>query len=153
MTRQQKYPETGTFHYHNQNPKNRLTGDCIIRAISRAMGLPYERVLFELAYMSSETGYSMGDKKNIDKYMEYYGWKRFNQPKFRNGKKYTGDQFCIAQQSILYGDGNTGNWEIYPSDRIVAKIGGHHIVAIVDGKVNDTWDSTDGCIGVYWAKP
>ena len=39
MTRQQKYPETGTFHYHNQNPKNRLTGDCIIRAISRAMEL------------------------------------------------------------------------------------------------------------------
>ena len=138
MTRQQKYPETKTFHYHNQNPKNRVTGDCLIRAISRGLDLPYDRVLFELAYMSSETGYSMGDNKNIDKYMEYYGWKRFSQPRKDNGKKYTGKEFCqkLAERGKRY----------------VANIGGNHIVAIVDCKVNDIWDSTRGCIGNYWAK-
>ena len=36
--------------------------------------------------------------------------------------------------------------------RYIAHIGGHHIIAIVDKKVNDTWDSTDGCIGNYWTK-
>lgn len=31
-------PETSTFHFHNENPKGRRTGDCVIRAIARATG-------------------------------------------------------------------------------------------------------------------
>ena len=55
-----------------------------------------------------------------------------------NGKKYTGEEFCreVAIKSRRY----------------VANIGGHHVVAIVDKKVHDIWDSTDGCIGNYWVK-
>ena len=34
----------------------------------------------------------------------------------------------------------------------VANIGGNHTVCIKNGKVHDTWDSTDGCIGNYWVK-
>ena len=30
----------------------------------------------------------------------------------------------------------------------IAHIGGNHIVAIVDGKVNDIWDSTNGVLGI-----
>ena len=35
---------------------------------------------------------------------------------------------------------------------IIANIGGHHIVAILDGKVHDIWDSTYKCIGNVWVK-
>ena len=30
--------ETATFHFHNENPKGRRTGDCVIRAIGKASG-------------------------------------------------------------------------------------------------------------------
>lgn len=37
MKRQEKYPETRTFHFHNANPKNRITGDCVTRALCTAL--------------------------------------------------------------------------------------------------------------------
>ena len=150
MTRQQKYPDTATFHYHNQNPKNRITGDCAIRAISLATEIPYNDVVMGLAKMQCITGYDAVDC--IGRYMESIGWRKHKQPRYEDGSKFTGNGFCTAQQSLLFGDGNTGNWNIYPDRRIVANIGGHHMVAIIDGKVNDIWNSTGGCIGNYWTK-
>jgi len=42
--------------------------------------------------------------------------------------------------------------EAYTEETVIANIGGHHIVAIIEGRVWDTWNSTDGCIGNYWTK-
>ena len=36
MRRQDKYPDTEVFHYFNANPKNRITTDCVVRAICLA---------------------------------------------------------------------------------------------------------------------
>ena len=33
----------------------------------------------------------------------------------------------------------------------VANLGGNHTVCIKGGKVLDIWNSTEGCIGNYWA--
>lgn len=137
MTRQQKYPETSTFHYHNQNPRNRITTDCVIRAISTATGIPYNQVVMEMAELQCRTGYDDGDAKLYDKYLSYKGWAKRPQPRKDDGTKYTGKEFC---ERARY------------NDRYVANIGGHHVVAIVNGKVWDIWDSTDGCIGNYWIK-
>ena len=37
--------ETATFHFHNENPKGRRTGDCVIRAIARASGDSWDDTL------------------------------------------------------------------------------------------------------------
>ena len=138
MTRQDKYPETRTFHYYNANPKNRITTDCVIRAVATALDQDYNMTVIELAEMQCDIGYDDGDVKLYDKYLQSKGWVRHKQPRKANGKKYTGKEFCLklAKKDVRY----------------VANIGGHHIVAIVDGKVNDIWDSTEGCIGNYWTK-
>jgi hypothetical protein len=146
MTRQSKYPETSTFHYYNANPKDRITTDCLIRAISTATEIPYNQVVMELAELQCKTGYDFGDKKTYDKYLESKGWHKCRQPRKRDNTKYTGEEWCRLLQR--------GKDLPFSSDypRMVAIIGTHHIVAIVDGKVWDTWDSTDGCIGNYWVK-
>lgn len=138
MTRQQKYPETSTFHYHNENPHNRITGDCTYRAIARATGIPYNKVVKDGAELHIKTGFPVDDSKGMEKMMELYGWVKHPQPRKANGNKYTGREFCeqIASKKLRY----------------LARIGGHHVIAIVDGKVNDIWDSTDGCIGNYWTE-
>lgn len=151
MTRQQKYPDTDTFHYHNQNPKNRITGDCAIRAISTGTGIPYNEVVMGLARLQCETGYDAD--KCIDKYMKSVGWVKQKQPRKDDGTKYTGADFC-RWLSVNYGKGQIGD--------IVCNIGGHHMVAIKptnsgDGincryKVHDIWNSTYKCIGNYWTK-
>lgn len=137
-TRKEKYPETTAFHYNNVNPKNRLTGDCVFRAFTLAMEQDYNTTVMEMAELMCKTGYSLNDKKGEEQYLKLKGWTKHKQPKKANGTKYTGEEFCR-----LIVDKNK---------RYIAHIGGHHIVAIVNGKVNDTWNSTDGCIGNYWTK-
>jgi hypothetical protein len=137
MKRQDKYPETSTFHYHNANPKNRITTDCVIRAISTATKIPYTQVVMEMAEMQCKTGYDDGDAKLYDKYLQSKGWVKHKQPRKLDNTKYTGEEFCKKAR----------RYENY-----IANIGGHHVVAIVNAKVWDIWDSTDGCIGNYWTK-
>ena len=142
MKRQDKYPETSTFHYYNANPKGRMTGDCVIRAISTAMERPYNDVYEELFQFSLKNGYMLNDKKCYEKYLESKGWIKNAQPRKKDNTKYTGKEFCEEIQTHRH----------WYSPYIIAHIGGHHIVAIMFGKVNDTWDSTWGSIGNYWEK-
>lgn len=142
MTRQEKYPDTATFHWHNANPKNRITTDCVIRALSTALEIPYVQVVMELAEMQCKTGYDDGDVKLYDKYLELKGWEKHKQPRKEDNTKYTGKEFCKRVQKF----------KDYYRPRMIAHLGGGHIVAIIRGKVWDTWDSTDGCIGNYWER-
>lgn len=137
MKRQEKYPDTPTFHYHNANPHNRITTDCVIRAISTATEIPYNQVVMELAELQCETGYDDGDMKLYEKYLKSKGWVKHQQPRKGDNTKYTGKEFCERARTY---------------ENYIANIGGHHIVAIVGGKVWDTWNSTGGCIGNYWTK-
>jgi hypothetical protein len=145
MKRQEKYPETSTFHYYNANPKSRITGDCRIRAICTACEAPYNQVVMDLAKIQCETGYDQCCNQGIDILMKQYGWEKCRQPRKLDNTKYTGKEFCKQIREGLYIDGK-------PLNRLVANIGGNHIVAIIDGKVWDIWDSTGGCIGNYWVK-
>ena len=146
-TRQEKYPETRTFHYYNANPKNRITGDCTFRAICTALEQSWEQTVMEMAELSCRTGYAINDSKGIERYLKEKGWIKHPQPRKTNNTKYTGKEFCKwIKEDIVWA---TNGEQL---KRIVANIGGGHIVAIIDGKVNDTWDSTDGCIGNYWTK-
>ena len=101
MNRQEKYSNTETFYYYNRNPKNRLTTDCVIRAISTALEIPYEKVLREMAEVQIDTGYDMSSPKCIDLYLKKKGWIKCAQPRKHNGKKFTGKEFCEVQQKWL----------------------------------------------------
>jgi len=138
MTRQQKYPDTAFFHFYNANKHNRFTSDCVIRAISTAAEIDYNQVVLEMAVLQCKTGYDMSENKLIDMYLSLKGWTKQKQPRKIDNTKYTGAEFCSSLA--------------YRNKRYIANIGGHHIVAIVNAKVYDTWDSTDGCIGNYWTK-
>lgn len=136
MKRQEKYPNTDTFTYYNANPKNRITCDCMFRAISAATGLAWEECV-KLYYSTVIESY-YADEKALDKLLQKLGWEKHKQPRKPDNTKYTGTEFCrqIAETDVNY----------------IANIGSNHTVAIIDGKVHDIWDSTDGCIGNYWTK-
>ena len=152
MKRKNKYPDTTTFHYFNANPKNRITGDCRIRAIAVACDVPYNQVVMDLAQIQCDTGYDQTTNQGLNILLKKYGWVKRKQPRKCDNTKYTGKEFCdyLYQYSdrsfIPYIDGN-----------VVATIGGHHMVAFVKEETSeyrcyDIWDSTNGCIGNYWVK-
>ena len=136
MRRQDKYPETPTFHYYNANPHKRITGDCTIRAVCTGLDIAYYDCMDMLVDMSKKTGYSISSKENVAKLLAEKGIFMQKQPRKFDNTKYTGVEFCkkIAEKEKRY----------------IAHIGGGHMVAIVDKKVQDIWNSTDGCIGNYW---
>lgn len=142
MKREDKYPNTSTFTFYNANPKNKYTTDCIIRAISTATGIPYNDVVMDLAKLHCKTGIM----EPYDKYLASLGWIKHAQPRKYDNTKYTGKEFCEFIQR------HDNDNPTYPLNKVIAHIGGHHIVAIIDGKVHDIWNSTDGCIGNYWTK-
>lgn len=144
-SRQEKYPDTHVFHFHNANPRNRITGDCRIRAISVACEVPYNQVVMDLAKIQCETGYDQCCGQGIDILMKQYGWEKQKQPRKWDNTKYTGKEFCEEIREGLSFNGKD-------MSRIMANIGANHEVAIIDGKVWDHWNSTGGCIGNYWVK-
>lgn len=145
MKRQDKYPDTSTFRYYNANPKNRITGDCVVRAVSTATGIPYNEVVMGMAEIWCKT--AKDPFYDVDEYMKSIGWVKHKQPRKWDNTKYTGVEFCNEL--------NRG-YDICVSGSVVANIGGHHIVAIKEDelgyRVYDIWNSTDGCIGNYWTK-
>lgn len=138
MTRAEKYPDTTTFHFYNANPHNRITTDCVIRAICTASGKPYNEVVMDLAEIQCKTGFDPSEASTFDKYLKSLGFVKHPQPRKYDNTKYTGKEFC----EYLRSKGNEKN--------IVANIGGHHTVAIIRNRVYDHWNSTEGCIGNYW---
>ena len=93
-TRQEKYPETKTFHYYNANPKNRITGDCWLRAVCTGLNEPYNEVLMEMVQVHLETGYDMSCDKAVEKYLTSKGWVKHKQPRKADNTKYTRAEFC-----------------------------------------------------------
>ena len=151
--RRAKHPDTDTFHYHNANPKNKITTDCVIRALATGLQMEYNDVVIELANMQCATGFDDGDTQLIDRYLKSKGWIRCNQPRKDDNTKYTGKEFCKTLMHPIYSEELNLYKPPFDSHHVIADLGGHHIVAIIGGQVWDTWDSTSGCIGIVWVKP
>ena len=142
--------DTYCFIYENMNPKQKITGDCVIRALARAMDKTWDDILTDLY------NYSMKYKQMLDcpqlysKYLKDQGWIKIKQPRKFDNTKYTGKEFCkeLNEGTCL----NVYGYEVTEWTDIIAHIGGHHTIAIIEGKIRDTWDSSDGCIGNIWIK-
>lgn len=155
MTRQQKYPDTTVFHYHNENPKGRITGDCRIRGLATATGIDYNKIVLALAVIQIETGYDQCAPDGISILMDRLGWTKQKMPVKPNGKRYTLKEFCKIQQKHLQDKETVGMRTaegIVISPRIFCNCLCRHELAIVDGKVWDIWDSTGKFVGNYWTK-
>ena len=136
-SRKQKYPDTETFHFHNQNPKGRITGDCVYRAISYATGVDYNDIVLEIAYRQIETGYCKDDKRTFEAILEKHGFIKMPQLKHIDGTKFTVREFVETHKTGLY----------------VINMA-QHLSVVEDGKNIDIWDCVKygGCVGNYYVK-
>jgi len=111
------------FIKYNANPVKNIVGDCVIRAISKAMNNDWETVYLEIAML----GLLMHDMPTSNNVWETYLWKngfrRFNIPNMCPDC-YTVRDFCSDNPEGTFVLGT-----------------GSHAIAIVDGDYYDTWDS------------
>lgn len=132
--RQNKYPDTATFVYHNQNPHNRITTDCVVRAFSFALNVPYNEIVMQMAEFQCKTGFEAADKE--EKFLEkYYGLVRQKMLRHYDNTKYTVKEFI----------------EEHPRGTYILRMPSHMTV-IKNGKCYDIWDCSKvkQKVGNYW---
>lgn len=122
------------WRQYNPNPKGLLVGDCVIRAISKALGITWED-----AYMAvCMEGYAMKDLPNANRvwghYLQEHGFQREWLPD-ECPECYTVQQFAAD----------------HPDGTYILAIDGH-VVCCQSGDWWDSWDSKDRTPLYVWHK-
>ena len=113
------------WKYYNPNPLDRKTSDCAVRAVAKALDTDWESAYTKL----SLNGFAMGDLMNsnqvISAVLRENGFYKTHIPN-TCPDCYTIGDFAIDNPKGLFVLGT-----------------GEHVVAIKDGDIYDTWDSSD----------
>ena len=119
---------------YNANPEGNKVGDCTVRAISMALNQPWEATYAGVAV----EGMRMLDMPSANavwgSYLRKKGCVREIIPN-TGPDCYTVEDFCRDNPNGTY---------------ILALSG--HVVAVIDGKYYDTWDSGDEIPIYYWCR-
>lgn len=122
------------YSHYNPNPQNKRVGDCVVRAISKAIDQTWEQTYIELSLL----GYLMGDLLSSNPvwgaYLKSRGFVREMIPS-ECPECYTIADFCREYPHGVYVIGT-----------------GSHAVAVIDGIIFDAWDSSAETPLYFWRK-
>ncbi len=125
---------TEIFEKYNANPQKKSVGDCTVRAISAALGQSWEKTYTGICLQ----GFVMCDMPSANHvwgaYLKSRGFVR-NAISDDMPENYSVRDFCVDN----------------PSGTFVLACSGH-VVAVIDGKYYDTWDSGDEIPLYYWKR-
>ena len=122
------------WEYYNPSPSGRNVGDCSIRAVAKALGVDWET-----AYaMIAAAGYQMNDVPSSNavwgSVLRRNGFYRSAIPP-TCPDCYTAEDFAKDHPHGIYVLGF-----------------GSHVATVKDGRLYDSWDSSDEIPQYYWAK-
>lgn len=122
------------YVFSNLNPRGLHIGDCVVRAISEALGQTWEKTYVELCV----EGYEHANLPNANEvwasYLQQKGFKRYGLPN-TCPVCYTVGDFAAEHSQGTY---------------IVAT--GTHVVCVKDGVILDTWDSSNETAAYYFSR-
>ena len=123
------------YKYYQPNKKDLKDkyGDCVIRALTKVTGKPWEKVFDELILIARELQCMPNGKPCYERYLTENGFLYHGVSNAKGTKRPTVDRFAK--------DHHNGTYFV-----IVA----NHVVSVVDGIYYDTWDSCDCCLYGYW---
>ena len=123
------------FIKYNNNPKNKKTGDCVIRAIATATNSNWEYVYIKLAELGIRKGLIINDSNNWQKYLEILGYEKQKMPRRSDRTRYTLEEFAteIAEENKIY----------------LVRLAGH-LTVIKNKNLIDTWNCSYKSVGNYW---
>ena len=136
-TRQDYYKKTAYFTPFNPNPSENsdksTKGDCVIRAFAIAADIDWLEAFDKLTAYARET-YNVPNDKNCYKVVfEQFGFLKRSVGVEKGKFRMTVEDFC----------------KTHPKGRYILRIA-HHLTAVVNGKVYDTWNTANKSIYYYW---
>lgn len=117
----------------NLNPKHRRVGDCVIRAISEALGQSWDDTYIGIVIKGFEKKDMPSGNAIWGDYLTDKGFTRHAIP-----AEYSG--YSVADFA-----------KDHPKGTFILAIDGH-VVAVKDGNWYDSWDSRDEIPVYYWSK-
>ncbi len=125
------------YVYYNPNPRRRTTTDCVVRAISKLMGMSWDEAFIRLSFMAYYK------KDNLEK---NHVWGDFL---VMNGftKHFIPNEClnCYTVKDFAYE---------HPYGMYLLRIDGltsGHVVTLIDGDYYDSWDSGDEVVEYYYS--
>lgn len=123
------------YQFYNAHPENKIVGDCVKRAISKASNMDYNEVKRALNRYKKITGaQKFNEPKNCYAYVEnVLNGKKISFPAIKGEPRMNGARFC----------------EAYPKGSYILSMA-HHWSCCVDGVIYDTWDCSKKCVYQAW---
>lgn len=121
------------FIQYNPNPKHQRVGDCVIRAISKALDQNWETTYSGVVL----EGFEMGDLPSAN-----HVWSAY-----LRSKGFT--RHVIPAEHGLYTVGDFA--ADHPQGTYILAIDGH-VVCVKDGDIFDSWDSSREIPVYYWER-
>lgn len=122
------------YSHFNPNPMGKRVGDCVVRAISKALNQSWEDTYCELTIK----GYTMGDLLSSNAvWGAYLKSKGFEREMIANEcpECYTVEDFCKEYLNGVYVLGT-----------------GTHAIAVINGDIYDAWDSSNEIPLYFWKR-
>lgn len=132
------------FKRYNANTKNINKNDCTVRAMSLAFGEPYETIYKELKDNQSLTGTRIyNNSRNV---ISYINKRKLRRCVTNCVDNYTNIRYdSVEEFTQAY---PTGTYLVLTNDSPTKRP--NHIIAIIDGDIYDSWDSsTQSIIDAY----
>lgn len=120
------------YVYFNPNPKNKLVGDCVIRAISKVTGLSWDETYLSVCMCGYDSKDMPSSNDVWGSFLISKGFKRYLLPD-TCPYCYTVKDFCDNHPVGVF---------------LLAT--GSHVVAVEDGDYYDAWDSGNEVPMYYW---
>ncbi len=117
----------------NPHPAGKKTGDCVVRALAIAEDKRWLDVYDALCKLGRKLHEMPNSRKTYEAYLVKRGWVKQKMPKHPNGKRYKLRE--LADEN--------------PRGVVIASVV-HHLAAIKDGNLMDTWNCGNKCVGNYF---
>jgi len=128
------YNTSMMYEYYNPNPQSKAVGDCVIRALCKALDKPWAAVYTELCVYGMAAADMPSANAVWGAYLRAQGYRRYIIPDT------CPDCYTISNFAADHPDG------VY----IVGT--GSHVVTVSDGVIFDSWDSSNEIPIFYFKK-
>lgn len=119
------------FVQYNPNPKKRHTGDCTVRAISKALDISWETAYIDLVMYAYDIGDMPSSNIVLNAYLHDKGFSKHSIP--------DNCPTCFSFEDFT---------REYPKGTYILCTG-THVATVIDGLLYDSWNSSE-CIPIYY---
>lgn len=117
---------------YNPNPTGRSVGDCVVRAVAKALNTDWETAYWMIAEAGAQMGDVMTSNSVWGAVLRKQGFKRKNLPNY-------------CPDCYTFGDFARDN------PRGIYVLGtGTHTATVIDGILYDNWNSSDETVQLVW---